>query len=512
MGTAKVATAPTVPPSPPAPTPFSMRLLVGVVGVFIAAVMAGLNNRVGSLALADIRGVFGLGMDEGSWINTVYLAAELAAMPFSAWLAMTFSLRRFHLVVVGVFTFLAIIMPWAPDLTSLLILRTLQGFAGGLLIPVLMVGALRFFPLSIRLYGLALYAMTATFSPNLAIWFTAQWMDVFFNWQLVYWQVIPVTILVMAMVAWGLPQDPVRLERFKQVNWLGAVLAIMGLAMIAVGLDQGARMNWWHSSLFCWLIVGGIVVIIAFLMSEWFHPAPFIKPQLLGRRNVALGCSVLVVLLMVSLSASMLPTMYLERIWGYRNLQMAPIGLLIALPQLILGFGTAWLLYKKWVDARIVFSLGLLLIGFSCLLGSQLTLDWLVAEFVLIQILQAFGQPLAVVSLLFLVTSVVQPIEGPYVAGTINTVRAFGTIIGGAIVSYFMTIREHFHLDMLLESMGSTFNRLPEKDSLSVLVQNTQQQAFILANADAYLFLGLLAFALIAVVLCMQRIIPPDLS
>lgn len=502
----------TAPPAGPPPTPFTYRLLVGIVGIFIAAVMAGLNNRVGALALVDVRGVFGIGADEGSWLSTVYTAAELVAMPFSVWLATTFSFRRFHMAVVGIFTVLAIIMPFAPDLTSLLILRGAQGFAGGLLIPVLMAGALRFFPPPLRLYGLALYAMTATFSPNLAIWFTAQWTDVFLNWQLVYWQIIPMAILVIGMVGWGIPQDPVRLERFKQMNWFGMITASIGLAMIAIALDQGARMDWWRSDLFVWLLLGGIVFTAVFITSEWFHPAPFIKPQPLGRRNIGLGCMILVCLLMVSLSGSMLPSMYLERIWGYRNLQMAPIGLLIAIPQLILGFATSFFLYKKWIDARIVFSMGLGLIGLSCILGSQLTLDWLVAEFVVIQVLQAFGQPMAVVSLLFLVSSVVQPMEGPFIAGTINTVRAFGTLIGGSAVGYFITMRERFHSEMLLEHMGSIINRLPEKNSVGAIASSVQQQAFILANADAYLFLGLLAFLMIPLVMCLQRISPPDLK
>lgn len=500
------------PPMGPPPTPFTFRLFIGVLGIFIGAVMAGLNNRVGSLALVDIRGVFGIGADEGTWINTVYIAAELAAMPFSVWLATTFSLRRFHIFVVACFTVLAIMMPLMPDLTSLLILRTLQGFMGGLLIPVLMAGALRFFPLPIKLYGLALYAMTATFSPNLAIWLNAQWVDVIFDWKLVYWQVIPVAFIVMAMVAWGIPQDPIRLERLAHVNWLGAICALAGLSMLAIGLDQGARMDWTRSNLFCWLIGGGISSIAIFLLSEWFHSTPFIKPQLLGRRNIAITCLLLPCILIVFLSGSLLPSMYLERIWVYRSLQIAPIGLLIALPQLLIAFAVARLLYTKWIDARIVFSLGLGLISISCLFGSQLTLEWLVSEFVTIQILQAFGQPMAIVSLLFLSTSVVQPAEGPFIAGTINTVRALGTLLGGAVMSYFLTMRERFHSEILLDHLGSMNHTLPEKSDVAILVKTLSQQSFILANADAYLFLGLCALALIPLVLSMQHIYPPSLS
>src|SRR3546814_3186876 len=100
---------------------------------------------------------------------------------------------------------------------------------------------------------------------------------------------------------------------------------------------------------------------------------------------------------------------------------MAPIGLVVALPQLILGSVVALFLYRKWVDARFVFAGGLLLIALACFFGAQLTSDWNRDQFVLTQTLQAFGQPMAVVSLLFLCTSVVHPSEGTYVSGNINT-------------------------------------------------------------------------------------------
>src|SRR6187402_3478922 len=122
----------------PAPHPFNSRILVGVIGVFIAAMMSGLNSRIGGLSVVDIKAALGVGADEGSWISGLYSAFELAAMPFATWFAVTFSFRRFHLGVVAIFTVLGLLTPYAPNFTSLLILRCLQGFFGGLLIPVLM--------------------------------------------------------------------------------------------------------------------------------------------------------------------------------------------------------------------------------------------------------------------------------------------------------------------------------------------------------------------------------------
>ena len=48
------------PATVPAPHPFTLRLALGLVGVLIAALTSGLNDRVSDIALADIRAAIGI--------------------------------------------------------------------------------------------------------------------------------------------------------------------------------------------------------------------------------------------------------------------------------------------------------------------------------------------------------------------------------------------------------------------------------------------------------------------
>lgn len=499
--------------APPAVHPFGPRLLTGVFGVFLAAMMSGLNSRIGGLALTDIRTAFGMGVDDGSWINSLYAAFELAAMPFSAWFAVTFSFRRYHLAVVATFALLGILTPLAPSAGVLLALRCLQGLFGGLLIPVLMAAALRFFPLPLRLYGLALYAMTATFAPNVATWLSAAWTDSLHMWQLLFWQTVPMALFSLWAVAWGIPQDPVRLERFRQIDLPGLVAGFAGLVMVGIGLTQGERLDWFNSPLVCWLFGAGGGLLAIFLVCEWFHPMPFIKLQLLNRRNLGLGFTVFVGLLVVLLSSSLLPANYLGHAWHFRTPQLAVIGLEVGLPQFVLGPAVSWLLYKKWVDARYLFATGLVLIALACLAGMRITPSWMAEQFVLAQALQACGQPMAVISLLFLATSVVQPMEGPQVSGIVNALRVLGTLAGSAIVGRLLAVREAMHANVLLDQAANA-RRLAgalAPEQLAGVAQRVSHQAFVLSIADAYLVLGVLALLLVPLVLSLHYIAPPAL-
>ena len=487
----------------------SKRPMAGLLGIFIAAMMAGMNNRVGALALADLRGAGGFGFDDASWLSTVYNAGELIAMPFAAWFAITLSVRRFELWMLAACAVLAALLPFVRDLDLLLVLRFAQGVASGTMIPILMMAALKFLPPPVRLYGLALYAMTATFAPNLSTWLAGSWTDVLADWRWIYWQSVPLAVLAGLLIGWGLPRAPIQPERFGQANWAGMACGVPAFGLLAVVLDQGVRLDWFHSPLIVAATIAGCALLAVYLLSEWHHPSPFIKLQILGRRNLALGFIAFLLLLVVLMSAALLPATHLGRLHDYRPLQLASINLMVALPQLVLGPAVALLLYQRWVDARLVFATGLGLIALACMTGAGVGPDWNREQFVMAQTLQALGQPMAVVSMLFLITSVVRPPEGPYVSGAINTLRALGSLVGAAVVGQLMTVRGRFHADLLIDHAAMASDPgMPDPAALAAIIG---QQALVLSVADAYRVLGALALLMIPLVLRFTRIPAPTI-
>lgn len=506
---ATVPTRPSAPAGPP-PIPFNGRLACGLLGILIGAMVAGLNNRVPGLTLADIRGAQGWDADASSWLSTVYSAGELVAMPFASWFAITFSLRRFHMWMTAWVVILALVIPFVHSLPLLLVLRALQGVFSGTLIPLLMMAALRFLPTPIRLHGLALYAMTATFAPNVAVWLAAFCVDRLADWRWVYWSIIPLGLAAMALVFWGIPKMPLALPRARQANWLGMALGVCGLSLLVVAMDQGVRLEWLHSSVIRASLLGGVTLTALFLVSEWIHPAPFMKLQLLQRRNLGLGFTIFFCLLVTMSTGVALPTNTLAHLQTFRMAQLAPLGLAIGLPQLVLGPAVALLLYQRWVDARYLFSLGLVCIAVACWMAADITSEWMVSELVVAQVLQAMGQPMAVISLLFLATSVVQPMEGPSVAGTVNTLRALGTIFSGALVGQILTVRSTFHGDMLLDNAGEWLStHAADTSAFSGLSSWVGEQASVLATADIYRLFAVIAVLLIPLVLSLKHIPAP---
>jgi DHA2 family multidrug resistance protein len=149
------------------------------------------------------------------------VSAEIIGMAISPWLLVTFTLRRWTLFAIVLCATSSVLIPFSPNIEAIYALRLLQGLAGGLIIPLLMATAFRVLTPNIRLYGLAVYALTATFTPALAATVSALWTDIV-DWRFMFLQTIPFCSLAGGLVWYCLRQDQPRYERFRMLDWRGA--------------------------------------------------------------------------------------------------------------------------------------------------------------------------------------------------------------------------------------------------------------------------------------------------
>jgi MFS transporter, DHA2 family, multidrug resistance protein len=504
--------------------------LFGLGGVLIAAMASEFNDQVTSVALTDIRGALGISHDPGTWIESLYVSGEIIGMAISPWLLMTFTLRRWTLFSIALCGASSVLIPFSPNIEAIYALRLLQGLAGGLIIPLLMTTALRVLTPNIRLYGLAVYALTATFIPALASAVAAFWTDIV-DWRFVFFQTIPLCSLAGVIVWYCLPQDQPKYERFRILDWRGALLLVIGTGAMSTMLYQGDRLDWFNSRLICLLALVSAIAIPLLLVNEWFHPLPLLKLQMLGRRNFAYGALSLFIFLVIGQSGSTVPLRYLQEVQGYRPLQSNLITLEIAAAQIVMLPAMALLLDYKRVDSRVVSLMGLGLILASCVGSSFLTVYWNRDQFYFWQLLQAIGQPMVIMPLLMMATNTVaRPEEGPFASALVNTPRAVAEATGVWFLALIDRWRNALHSDRIIDQAGQdrwrviqTNQVLPQyppplmpdgqpraPNSLEAFSHAVQQQVTILSTSDTFLILGALAVFLMVVVMTLPvRAIPP---
>src|SRR6202012_5680592 len=142
----------------PAEEQVSLKTWIAVGGALIGAFMAVLNIQVTNSSLPDIEGGIGTGGVNGAWISTAYLVGEIVVLPMTDFLSRVFSLRRFLLANTALFLLLSVACGQAHSLPEMIVLRGLQGFSGGVLIPLAFTIIVAMLPPSKRSLGLAGFA------------------------------------------------------------------------------------------------------------------------------------------------------------------------------------------------------------------------------------------------------------------------------------------------------------------------------------------------------------------
>jgi DHA2 family multidrug resistance protein len=373
------------------------RPYIGIVGVLIGALASTLGSRITTFGLSDLRGVLHAGYDEGAWITTAYGVGQIVIGVACPYLGTLFGTRRMLFVGIGLFFVASLLAPLSPNLDAFLAMQFAAGLGSGMFIPLTIKFIAVSLPPRLTVYGLAAYAVNLEFSLNVGAalegWYAETWSIAWLNWQ--YCLMLPV---MFACVWIGVPREPVNTDLLRDHDAPGLAYAAAGFGLIYAGLDQGNRLDWNGSGLVVGLIATGVVMLGLFAVRELaVSRRPFFDLHLLAHRNLMILMLLLAAFRFIILSTAYIIPTYLQVVQNFRELQVGPVLLFIALPQLVLVVPLGWLLAR--VDGRWVLAAGTLLIALACLQATMLTARWATWDFLPSQAFQAVGQSLALTAL-----------------------------------------------------------------------------------------------------------------
>src|ERR1700761_4326458 len=233
-------------PARPAEDAVPLKTWIAVVGAALGAFLAILNIQIVGASLADIQGAIGAGRDEGGWITTAYLVAEIIVIPISGWLARVFSLRLYLLTNTLAFLVLTVACAFTTDLSQMIVVRALQGFAGGVLIPLAFSIIMTRLPPSKHPIGLSIYAVSAIFAPSIGP-VIGGWCNETFGWQTIFFVNLLPGAVMFAMLWFALDAEPRQFELLRRGDWLGIVTIAIGLGSLETVLEEGEKDDWFGS-------------------------------------------------------------------------------------------------------------------------------------------------------------------------------------------------------------------------------------------------------------------------
>jgi len=490
---------------------------VGTLGVFLGAGIVTLNGRLISVGLPDLRGALGLGIDDASWIPTSYNMALMFMGPFSVYLGGLLGPRRVLLYSATIFILCSILLPFSPNLQAMLCLQVISGLASGTFYPLTLTFALRALPMRYVIYAIGIYSMDIVGATSIGTSLEG-WYVEHLSWPWIFWQSVILTPLMMVCIYLSIPNPPPRPGPKPVLSWRGFLYASVALSLIYAALDQGERLNWLHSGVIVGLLVTAGFLLVVTVIRRWLSPNPMVNPIFMVNRNTALICACLFCFRFVMLAIALLLPAVLAITQNYKPLETGQV-LLWLIPPLVLSGVIASRLMRRF-DNRLVFALGFTVVAIACLINAQLTSVWSGGNFLVSQIVIAFGLAVAFTAL---VGSFVQnafdsgalsnPINTLTYSSFIHCIRLFGGEAGTAIMQRLISVREKFHsniiglhvdggywltserLHTLMYALfpGSASTEEAQARAALTLGGQVKIQAYTLAYSDAYLAIALVA-------------------
>jgi len=505
----------------------SDRPILGILAVMLGAFISSLNTKLTTFGLADIRGGMSLGFDEGTWIGTVFGAAQMVVTPAAAWMSTILGTRRVLLWTGAIFTVASLLAPLAADYDTLIALQLIRGLSVGAFIPAALGFVLRSLAPKWWMWGIAAYAFRFVFSQNIAGAIEG-WFSETGHWQWIFWQNVVLTPVMLTLVAVAMPHRPIDRVLFPRTDWVGIVYAGLGFGLIYAGLDQGNRLDWFNSGLVCGLLLGGVTLVVAFFIREARAPYPLIHLPVLVRYYVAVPALLISLYGFGSTATGYVLPDYLTRVQGLRDIQIGDVLDWIALPQIVLVPLVALLV--RQIDARLLLVLGFTTIALGSWMDTGLTHDWAGVDFLPSQCVSAVGLAFAITALVTYAIAHITPLQAAAIATTIQIARLLGAEIGSAVIQTFVRTREQTYSNLIglhvlsgssategaTTLLGSPFSSRAAGNaaaqSVGLLAAQVQREAYVLSYIDAFWLIAWVSLAGILLILLLRRPPPNPLT
>lgn len=492
------------------------------IAVVMASILAAFDVRTVSVGLADLRGVFGLSFDEGSWLGTFATAPQILVAPSVAWLIAVLGVKRVMIGPTIVYSATSLIIPFTQSFDTLVALHAVRAVMLGIFVGATLMTAFRNLDRKYWILALAFYVVRIPFAQNLGLYTAGSYAQTI-GWQWLYWQGAIVAPVIGVLFWFGAKPMDIDRELLKRADWGG--MAIFGAALMTLyfALDQGNRLDWFRSGFVVSMLGAAAFLACVFLWHESLVKEPWAHLSTLFSRNIALGFAAISCFMVASLGSSFLEPNFLISVAHLRPEQIGDFSASYAVLLLVCATVTAVMLVRT-VGLRVALIIGFTCFALSAWLGTRLTSLWSLPEFRLTVLLQTFGEEITFLAAVATLFSNINPARAIALTAYVQVLRLMCSEIVGTTMATWIRQREQLHSyliglhvtgptpvsNSMLAALGSGSREggLPAdavKRGIGILAGMVQREANVQAYIDGFWVAFLAAIVGLLVVAMMTR-------
>lgn len=511
--------APAAPPQP-AEKSFMGKLIYCAAGLAFF-ITQGMGMNIVMANIYQLQGEFSGTVAEVAWLSAAYMAPYATFSIALFKVRQQYGLRPFAEISIIAFVFASCLNLFVTDLHSAIVVRFVSGMAAAPLSSLGFLYILEAFPVQRKLtLGLSIALTGTLLSSPLARILSPTLLQID-GWQSLYSMEVGMALAVLPIIYLLPLTPPPRVKVIERIDILSYLLFACGLGCMAVFLTLG-RFYWWFET---WWLGVLLAASIAFLTAMTMIELPRKNPMLdlrwiFSRTNLHMIAILLIYRAVSSEQSSTAVSLYQQL--GILNDQTMELYALIILATVLGGAACALLMLTKYVETAHVIALSTIALGaFMDSTSTNLTRP---EQMYLSQAMIAFGAAMFLPPVMSKGFGAALAKGPPYLVNFITIflfTQITGSMLTTGLLGSFVTLREKFHSNILVESillqnpqvaqrvsqLSAAYSHvindpaLLKAEGLSLLGQQVTREAYILAYNDTFLLISVCATAALAMLL-----------
>jgi EmrB/QacA subfamily drug resistance transporter len=240
--------------------------------------MSILDTTIVNVALETLSRELDAPLNTIQWVSTGYMLALAVVIPLTGWMSERHGAKRVWMVSVALFGLGSALCGIAWSAESLIFFRVLQGFGGGMILPVGMsVLAQTAGPHRLGRV-MAVIGVPTLLGPILGPVIGGLIVDSV-SWRWIFFVNIPIAVVALGLAARLLHADAGRADAGR-LDWTGLLLVSPGSAAVVFGLSESESHGGFTAPIVWAPILAGVVLITLFVLHAARAPRPLIDVRL----------------------------------------------------------------------------------------------------------------------------------------------------------------------------------------------------------------------------------------
>ncbi|MGY3804125.1 DHA2 family efflux MFS transporter permease subunit [Pigmentibacter ruber] len=425
--------------------------------IIFVAIMASLleiiDTSIVNVAIPTMMGNLGATLEDVSMVITGYTVANAIVLPISAWFGERFGRRQYYLSCIFIFTLTSVACGLAPNLTSLIIFRILQGIAGGALLPTSQALIYEQFPPEKAGIAGAIFGMSVMIGPTLGPVMGGYLTDNY-GWRSIFNINLPLGLLTLAIGFVCIKNRENQGNNKVRLDILGFILLVLGIGCLQFMLERGQADEWFDSKIILTCAIVSCISIISFIFWEFKVKNPILNLHLFKEPIVISGITLMACLGFYLYGIVFILPVFLNRAYNYDAVQVGamfiPGSILTAFCMPFIGKQV-----QKISDPRRLIFIGLVFVELSLLMMTFFSSFTSKVSVLYMLFIRGIALAFLFVPINSTILSQFKGYELGQVSGFLNLFRQIGGSMGIALIDTMLARKLSINYNELLPSLSS---------------------------------------------------------